>query len=220
MSNYAVKIFSRFERFWHWSQMVLIMTLIFSGFRIHGFYQVISFDLAVKLHTFAALALLVIWMFAVFWLFTTGDWKQYLPTKKGLFRVARYYAYGIFKNEAHPYKKTYLRKHNPLQALSYLALKIFLFPAIWMSGLIYLTYGFWGEEVMSSTSMLMFVAIIHTAAAFAIVAFVIIHVYLLTTGHGFVVHVKPMITGFDKVELTDEEIAFLQSNEPKNIRKE
>ena len=68
--------------------------------------------------------------------------------------------------------------------------------------------------------MLMFVAIIHTAAAFAIVAFVIIHVYLLTTGHGFVEHVKPMITGFDKVELTDEEIAFLQSNEPKNIRKE
>lgn len=219
MSQYSVKIFTRFERFWHWSQMALIMTLIFSGFRIHGFYQVMSFALAVKVHTFAALALLAIWIFAFFWLLTTGQWKHFMPTKKGLFAVARYYAYGIFKNEPHPYKKTYKRKHNPLQAVSYLALKVMLFPAIWISGLIYLTYGFWSEDMANSTAILTFVAVIHTLAAFAIVAFVIIHVYLLTTGgHGFVKHVKPMVTGFDDVDLSEEEAAYLKADEPNNIR--
>jgi len=220
MPKYSVVIFTRFERFWHWSQMSLIMLLIFSGFRIHGFYDVIEFETAVEIHTFAALTLLVIWAFAVFWLFTTSAWRHYLPTKDGLFKVIRYYAYGIFKNEAHPYKKTYLRKHNPLQALSYLLLKIFLFPAIWISGLIYLTYGFWSESMANSTEILTFIAIIHTISAFAIDVFVVAHVYLLTTGHSFREHVKPMITGFDEVELTDEEIAFLKANEPNKIRKE
>lgn len=220
MSKYSVVIFSRFERFWHWSQMFLIMLLIFSGFRIHGFYEGISFGVAVEIHTFSAITLLALWIFAVFWLFTTGTWKHFIPTKEGLFKVVRYYAYGIFKNEAHPYKKTYLRKHNPLQALSYLILKIFLFPAIWISGLLYLTYGFWDESIGNSTTMLTFVAVIHTISAFAIVIFIIAHVYLLTTGHSFIKHIKPMITGFDEVELTDEEIAFLKADQPNKIRRE
>jgi len=58
------------------------------------------------------------------------------------------------------------------------------------------------------------IALIHTAAAIAITVFVIAHVYLLTTGHSFVDHVKPMITGYDDVELTDEELAYIKADEP------
>jgi len=131
-------------------------------------------------------------------------------------KVAKFYAFGIFKGERHPYRKAYWRKHNPLQAISYLALKLFLFPAIWISGLLYLLYSFWGGAASGET--LMWVAMIHTAVAFAILIFIIIHIYLLTTGHSFKEHVMPMINGFDEVELSAEEEAYLEKDEPGHIR--
>lgn len=216
MIKRSVHIFTRFERLWHWSQMSLIMVLLFTGFRIHGFYELIDFETAVMIHTYAALILLLIWAFAIFWLFTTGAWKHYLPTRKGLLKVAKYYAFGIFKGERHPYKKTYTRKHNPLQAISYLVLKIMIFPAIWITGLAYLTYGFWD----TSSLALEWVAVLHTISAFAISIFIIVHVYLLSTGGSIKEHIKPMITGFDDVYLTEEEVAYLETNEPQNIKPE
>ena len=50
---------------------------------------------------------------------------------------------------------------------------------------------------------------VHVIAAYAILAFVIAHVYLLTTGHSFVAHVRPMVTGWDEDELTEAEEAYL-----------
>jgi thiosulfate reductase cytochrome b subunit len=203
-------IFSRFERFWHWSQMALIFALLFSGFAIHGLHGLMDFQTAVVVHTVCALALIVLWLFAIFWHLTTGSWRHYLPTTNGLVRVARYYAYGIFKGERHPYHKAYWRKHNPLQALTYLMLKLVLFPAIWLSGLAYLLYPLWSEAA-TGTASLSGVAFIHTAAAFAILLFVIVHVYLLTVGH-FVEHVKPMINGYDEVDLTPTEEAYIEES--------
>ena len=52
----------------------------------------------------------------------------------------------------------------------------------------------------------------------SVLAFVIVHVYLLTIGHGFRQHVKPMLTGFDEVELTPEQEAYLEQNEPWRLK--
>lgn len=216
MSKRRVMLFTRFERFWHWTQMSLIMILLFTGFGIHGFHHLLTFKTAVTWHTGSALALLLLWVFAIFWHLTTGTWKHYLPTTNGLWRVARFYIYGIFKGEHHPYRKAYLRKHNPLQALAYLGLKLFLFPAIWISGIFYLLYTFWGAAAAGETLGL--VAMIHTAVAFAILVFIIAHIYLLTTGHSFKEHVMPMISGFDEVDLSPEEEAYLEKDEPGHIR--
>jgi thiosulfate reductase cytochrome b subunit len=214
MSTHTIRVFKRFERIWHWCQMAAIFTLVVTGFRIHGTYESIDFGTAVTVHTWAALLLLVLWAFAIFWLFTTGQWRHYLPTAKNFVKVARFYAFGIFKGEDHPYRKTYRRKHNPLQALTYLLVKIVIFPAIWISGIAYLLISFGLLNLAGSSVGLGMIALVHTIAAIAIVVFIIAHIYLLTTGHSFIDHVKPMITGYDEVELTDEELAYLQSNEP------
>ncbi len=214
-----IMVFSRFERFWHWSQMALIMTLLFTGFAIHGTHRIVDFETAVTIHTWAAIALILLWIFAIFWHITTGSWRHYLPTVNGLWRVARYYAFGIFLGEHHPYRKAFRRKHNPLQALTYLALKLFLFPAIWISGLAYLLYNNW-ETLPGANGMIEWVAIVHVAVAFAILAFVMAHVYLLTTGHSFVDHVKPMITGYDHVEVTPVEEAYLEETRTVPMRRE
>ena len=209
MTIRTVMVYKRFERIWHWCQMALIMTLLFSGFAVRGLHQLIDFRAAVNVHTLAALGLMVLWLFATFWLFTTGDWRHYLPTRNGLVEVARHYAWGIFRGEEHPYRKLFWRKHNPLQALAYLLLKVVLFPAIWISGIPYLLYGVWREQ---AGAWLEPVVWLHVAADYAILAFVITHVYLLTTGHSFVGHVKPMITGYDEVDLTEAEEAYLKES--------
>jgi len=211
-------VFKRFERIWHWSQMALIFTLLFSGAAVYGVHEIVCFADAVTIHTWAALILIALWLFATFWLFTTGQWRHYLPTTKNFVQVARFYAYGIFKGEHHPYKKTFRRKHNPLQAATYLLVKIVIFPAIWISGIPYLLISF-GIGGFLNDLGLANIALVHTAAAIAITVFVIAHVYLLTTGHSFVDHVKPMVTGYDDVELTDEELAYIKSSEPELLKK-
>ncbi|WP_415183468.1 cytochrome b/b6 domain-containing protein [Phaeovulum sp.] len=217
MAERFVKVYTRFNRIWHWSQVASIFLLLFTGARMMGLHQIGPFGLSVTVHTLVALALLLLWAFATFWLFTTEAWKQFIPTRNGLRQVLRYYAWGIFRGEAHPYHKQYQRRHNPLQLLSYLALKLVLFPAIWMTGLAYLTYGFWGKSDTGAV-WLTGIANLHTLAAFAIASFVVIHVYLLTIGHGFRENVRPMITGFEKVEVSPEAEAYFEAEKPERLK--
>jgi len=46
-------------------------------------------------------------------------------------------------------------------------------------------------------------AFIHTAGAFAILCFIIVHVYMTTTGHSIAAHVKAMISGREDVKESD-----------------
>ncbi|MBR9841896.1 MAG: cytochrome B [Rhodobacteraceae bacterium] len=216
MTKRIVKVYPRFERFWHWMQVLLIMTLMVTGMGLNGVHSMIPFGPAVMLHTIAALALLALWIFATFWLFTTGTWKQFIPKIEGMLSVARFYAYGVFKGEEHPYEKLFWRKHNPLQALTYFFLKWFIFPAIWVTGILYLTYNFWSDS--NSVLAITIIANLHLFAAYVIGAFIIVHIYLLTVGHGFRQHVKPMVTGYDEIDLTPEQEAYLETNEPGRLK--
>lgn len=217
MSMHQIMIYTRFERLWHWLQALSILTLLFTGLRIHGTHALISFEMAVNIHTVVAIGLLCLWAFATFWLFTTGNWKHYMPTKQGLWRIVRFYSYGIFQGEHHPYRKAFWRKHNPLQAAAYLGLKIVIFPMVWISGLIYL-YVISGGSWQGLINFPSTVAMVHTAAAFALILFLLIHVYMLTIGDGFFTHVKPMMNGFDMVDVSHVEEAYLEADEPGHIR--
>ncbi len=217
MSMHQIMIYTRFERLWHWLQALSILTLLFTGLRIHGTHALISFEMAVNIHTVVAIGLLCLWAFATFWLFTTGNWKHYMPTKQGLWRIVRFYSYGIFQGEHHPYRKAFWRKHNPLQAAAYLGLKVVIFPMVWISGLIYL-YVISGGSWQGLINFPSTVAMVHTAAAFALILFLLIHVYMLTIGDGFFTHVKPMMNGFDMVDVSHVEEAYLEADEPGHIR--
>lgn len=194
-----VLMFKRFERFWHWSQALLIFVLLFTGFAIHGTYEVMRFSTAVQVHTLAAWALIVLWVFAIFWHFTTGEWRQYIPTRDGLFAVMHYYLIGTFTGASHPYKKTSKAKHNPLQRLAYLFFKVVISPIIWVSGLLYLFYNDWPAKLAGALE-LETVALVHTGAAFAMLVFIIAHVYMTTMGKTLTSHIKPMITGYEDLD--------------------
>ncbi len=197
-------IFKRFERFWHWCQAALIFFLMFTGFEIHGSYNMLGFGKATQLHELAAYALLGLWILAVFWLFTTGVWRQFIPTTDKLGAVIHYYLIGTFTGAEHPYRPTTQAKHNPLQRLAYLGFKLVISPMIWISGLLYLFYNQWPAWGLSGLT-LGGVALVHTTAAFAMLIFVIAHVYMTTMGKTVLSMIKPMITGYE--DMPEEKLA-------------
>lgn len=199
MTAKRIYIFKRFERFWHWAQALLIMVLLLTGFEIFGSYTLFGFESAVDNHTIAAWALVGLWVFAVFWHFITGEWRQYIPTMDKVTAMMKYYLTGIFTNAPHPYRQTSLHKHNPLQRLAYLFVLVVITPLIWTSGWLYLFHGVWGEYGLGWLA-LEWVALIHIIAAFMMLIFLIAHVYLTTTGHTPTSHIKAMISGWEEVE--------------------
>ncbi len=198
-------VYRSFERFWHWMQAALIIFLGITGFEIHGSIQFFGYDQAVKYHNTAALSFLVLIVFAIFWHFTTGEWRQYLPTWKNLRAQAEYYVFGIFRNAPHPTKKTVLSKLNPLQKLVYAGLKVLVIPVMVMSGLLYMFYRYPQRyEVLGlNVHGLEFIAIVHTIGAFLLVSFFIAHLYLITTGNTVTSNLKAMITGYEDLSKED-----------------
>ncbi|MEJ5251132.1 MAG: cytochrome b/b6 domain-containing protein [Chthonomonadetes bacterium] len=211
MKRKRVPIYTGFERFWHWTQAILILFLAFTGFEIHGSYTFFGFEEAVRYHSVAAYLLLALIVFAIFWHFTTGEWQQYVPTLKNIRAQLDYYLFGIFRNAPHPTRKSVLSKLNPLQRITYFSLKVFLIPLAVVSGLLYMFYRYptrYGIEAINIGS-LKFIALAHTVGAFLLVAFVILHVYMTTTGETVFSNLRAMITGYEE----SEEPATLSSME-------
>jgi thiosulfate reductase cytochrome b subunit len=218
-----VTIYKGFERFWHWSQAAMILLLALSGFEIHGSLQFFGYKQAVEIHNFTATAFLILIAFAIFWHITTGEWRQYIPTRKHIRAYIDYYLIGIFRNAPHPTKKTTLSKLNPLQKLVYFCLKALVIPVMVSTGLLYYFYRYpqrYGIESLTIKG-LGTIAILHTAGAFVLISFLIVHLYLITTGATITSNLKAMITGVEELE-DGEEIhpATGSSTPPEDDQKE
>ncbi|MBZ0265642.1 cytochrome b/b6 domain-containing protein [bacterium] len=206
-----VKIYKSFERFWHWMQAVLIGFLILTGFEIHGSYEFLGFRNAVHYHNAASYAFIGLIVFAIFWHFATGEWKQYIPTFSNLKAQMFYYLSGIFHHAEHPHRKTELSKLNPIQRLVYLGLKLLVIPVMVTTGLLAMFYRYphAGEVNALPIGGLTMILVIHTLGAFSLVAFLIVHLYLITTGTTVASNLKAMITGYEDLEEEDEEVEEL-----------
>jgi len=203
MKTEKIELYSKFERFWHWTQGVLVILLGVTGFEIHDSFKLFGYETSVRLHSAAAWAFLMLIALAIFWMFISKQYKNFIPTSKNIKSQINYYISGIFKGEAHPTKKTKLDKLNPLQRLVYLSLIILIFPVQLISGFLYLYYHYPNKPF--ELAGLEVVAIIHVLGAFLLVVFLIVHLYLITTGTTPLTNLKAMITGFEKVE-EDEEL--------------
>ncbi|MCF8359315.1 MAG: cytochrome b/b6 domain-containing protein [Prolixibacteraceae bacterium] len=216
-----VYIYKGFERFWHWTQAALIIFLALTGFEVHGSFHIFGFEMAARFHRVASWMLIVLIVFAIFWHFVTGEWKQYLPTTKKLKAQILYYSIGMFKGEKHPTKKTELSKMNPLQRLVYLGFKLVLVPLTVISGIIYMLHKFFDENnmVIIRDIPLGSVAFWHTLGGFLLMIFLVVHVYMTTTGHTPTSNIRAMLTGYEELEDEDEEKESKKTSENKEQHK-
>lgn len=197
-------LYEGFERFWHWSQAIMIILMMLTGLEVRGLTgRLFGFGRAVALHNLLALALGVLIIFAVFWHVTTGEWRQYIPTRRFLREMVAFYLTGIFRGAPHPVKKHRMAKLNPLQRLAYLGFKVLIIPVQVTTGALYYFYPDLHRLLHWPPWALGFIATVHVMAAFGLMAFLVGHVYLSTTGHTPTANLKAMIMGWE--DLPDHE---------------
>lgn len=195
-----IVLYERFERFWHWAQALIIITMMLTGFEIRGLLpHIFGFQRAVTVHNLLAVALVTLIVFAIFWHITTGEWRQYIPTRKFLGEMVDFYLTGIFKGAPHPVKKHRMAKLNPLQRLAYLGFKVMIIPVQVTTGALFFFYPNLQHTFGWSPTTLWVIAVVHVLGAFGLVAFLIGHVYLTTTGHTPTTNIKAMITGWEDI---------------------
>ena len=200
-----VYMYSVYERLWHWLQTAAILLLVFTGLVIHKpeTFGIFSFRYIVQVHNVLAAILVVNAALAAFYHLASGEIRQFLPRPYGFFDQAivqaKFYLRDIFRGQPHPFEKTPERKMNPLQQVTYLAILNVLLPLQVLTGLL-----MWGTQqwpdVASRLGGLAFLAPFHTLIAWLFAAFIVLHVYLTTTGHTPLASIRGMVMGWDEVE--------------------
>jgi thiosulfate reductase cytochrome b subunit len=197
-----IYVYKGFERFWHWTQALLIIFLALTGFEVHGTLEILGFEHAARFHRMASWMFIGLIVFAIFWHLVTGEWRQYIPTSKKLAEQIRFYSIGMFKGEKHPAKKTEVIKLNPLQRLVYLGFKLLLVPITVISGILYMFHKTIdrNDMIVISDFSLENIAFWHTLGAFLLMVFLVVHVYMTTTGHTPTSNIQAMLTGYEDIE--------------------
>ncbi len=200
-----VHMYDAYERLWHWLQASAIMLLLFTGLIIHKphFFGMFSFRYVVNVHNVLGFILLINAALALFYNLASGQIRQYLPEPKGFIHrslaQAMYYSQGIFAGAAHPLEKSKDQKLNPLQQITYLAILNILLPAQVITGVLIWGLQRW-PHIAAELGGLPVLALVHTLVAWAFAAFMVMHIYLTTTGHSPTAGIKSMIVGWDTVE--------------------
>ncbi len=200
-------MYSPVERLWHWTMAVSVLVLLVSGFSISypDSFSPAGMRSAVFAHNLFAVVLLVTAFLSMLVHVATGEIQQFIPKGAGLFQRLRiqiqYYLKGIFEGASHPFTKERTQKLNPLQQLTYAGLLNGLLPFQVVTGLLLWVAG--GEpDTTRSIGGLSYIAPLHNLGSWLFLTFVVVHVYLTTTGHTPTSNLKAMVTGWD---LTDAE---------------
>ncbi len=188
-------------RFWHWSNAILCLLLIFTGISMQysdPAYPMIRFDWAVYLHDIAGILLAVSYLGFFIGNVLTPNGKHYIFRKgivNNLIKQAKYYSFGIFKGEKPPFPITEESKFNPLQKFSYIVIMHLTIPLVALSGLMLffpelMIFEIFGSKALHITD------IIHVIMGFFISVFLIVHIYFCTIGCTPTSNFKSMFTGF------------------------
>ena len=110
---------------------------------------------------------------------------------------------GIFRGDAHPFEKTPHRKLNPLQQITYLGILNVLLPLQVVTGVL-----IWGAQrwpvVDGWLGGLAFLAPLHAFGAWMFAAFLLMHMYLTTTGSTPLANIQAMVVGWEGTGKAEE----------------
>jgi len=183
-------LYPKWIRAWHLLNAAMFLILIITGISMQytdkeNAAYVVGFAKAVKWHNFAAIVLVLNYIFFVTGNLLTKNGKYYRLGEKGFFsnlkKQLQYYSWGMFKGEKHPFPVTEERKFNPLQKLTYVLAMYVAFPMLIISGI-----GLLLPEITITTflgiSGLIYTDILHITMGFLLSIFMIIHIYTCTLG--------------------------------------
>ena len=178
-------------RCWHWGNALLFVTLIITGFSMHFSKPgppPLGFRTDVLIHNTAGILLTLFYCFFLYGNLRFGNGRYYLieadDITPGLARQAGYYLWGIFAGSPPPYPHdahNEERKFNPMQKMSYLMTMFVLFPILIVTGWALLFPHRLPEEMFGVPGIGVW-ALVHTYTGFFLSLFMVVHIYLGTTG--------------------------------------
>lgn len=199
-----VAIYSAFERIWHWLQALTILLLLVTGLEIHapGSVRLLGFARATTVHEALAVFTIANAFLSLFYHLATGAIRQFIPRPRDFFSLAiaqvAYYTRGIFTGAPHPFAHEPGRKLNVLQQVTYLAVLNLVLPLQVATGILMWKAQEWAALV-DRLGGLPAVATVHVACAWLFAAFVVMHVYLTTTGRTPFAHLRAMVLGWEEI---------------------
>ena len=189
-------------RIWHLLNALFFLVLILTGLSMqysNPDTPMISFSLSVELHNICGVGLT-----ANYLLFFVGNWisgnsKHYRIQRKGIMSrlmiQLRYYVWGYFKREKHPFPLTEERKFNPLQAFIYAIALYAGVPVLIITGWALLFPETNLREAFGVSGLLL-TDLLHVIVGFLLSIFMFVHIYLCTIGSHPIKNFKSMITGW------------------------
>jgi thiosulfate reductase cytochrome b subunit len=195
-------MYESYRRFWHWLQTASIVILLLTGLIIHrpDIFGAFSFPGMVTVHNVVAVILVVNAALSLFYHLTTDQVRQFIPHPYGFFDdaiiQAKYYISGIFKREPHPFEKRPDSRMNPIQKATYFGLLNVLLPLQVITGAL-----MWAVQLYPNIAGgLPFLAPFHSLVAWLFGTFIVVHVYMTTTGATPLESIRAMVTGYEEVE--------------------
>jgi len=197
-----VYFYTYYERFWHWLQAAAMLLLILTGFEI-SYPQLLpeaGYPAAVNMHNALGVLLSINAFLGFFYNLSSGLIQRYIPQAGDFFTLgfkhARYYLFGIFSGADHPFEKTPEKRLLPLQKVTYFMILNVLLPLMIFTGILkmsamidpVLVERFGGLKVLGP---------LHRFGAWLFTSFVILHVYMTTTGRTPFSSLVAMITGYE-----------------------
>ncbi|UCH83043.1 MAG: cytochrome b/b6 domain-containing protein [Candidatus Latescibacterota bacterium] len=197
-----VYMYSLYERIWHWLQAAIILSLFVTGLEVHApdLFRLTGFEAAVGIHRILGFVLIAHAFLGLFYHLTTGKISEYFSASPDAVTLAiqqiAFYTRGIFRGDPHPFEKRLGQKLNPLQKITYVMILNVLLPVQIATGLL-----MWGTQQWPDTvgrlGGLAVLGAVHTTGSWLFAAFIIMHIYLTTTGHTPLANIRAMITGWE-----------------------
>lgn len=201
-------LYPKWIRAWHLLNAVLFIILIATGLSMQytgkkDYVLVVGFAAAVKWHNVAAIILIVNYIFFVAGNLLTRNGRYYRVRREGffsdLFKQLRYYSWGMFRGEKHPFPVTMERKFNPLQKAAYILTMYLALPLVIISGLGLLFPEIVVTRLLGVNGMIL-TDLLHIAMGFFLTLFLVIHVYTCTLGSKPTTLFRGIITGYHAAE--------------------
>jgi len=183
-------LYPKWLRAWHVLNAVLFLILIVTGLSMQytdkeNTSYVVGFAKAVKWHNFAAMVLTISYIIFVTGNLLTNNGRYYKIDRENfledLTKQLKYYSWGMFKGEKHPFPVTEERKFNPLQKVTYVLAMYVAIPLLVISGI-----GLLFPEItitrLFGVSGLILTDILHITMGFFLSVFMVIHIYTCTLG--------------------------------------
>lgn len=201
-------LYPRWLRIWHVLNAVLFIILIITGLSMQytdkeQTVYVVGFAKAVRYHNFAALLLTINYVIYVSGNFLSKNGRHYEIARENfisdLVKQLKYYSFGMFKAEKHPFPVTEESKFNPLQKLSYVLAMYLALPLLIISGV-----GLLLPEITLNkffgVSGLILTDVLHITMGFFLSIFMVIHIYTCTLGAKPTSLFWGMISGYHRDE--------------------